>query len=86
MTQQPAVVATTGVVAVATAEVDGPPSGGFSDGAYYSGFVKQRPLQEIVLSLQGSYNFLQESQIDLEGTGEEIWDLAFVDMHCLVFK
>lgn len=70
VTQQSAVMApitTTGVIAMATAQVDRPQSSGFSDGAYYSGFAKQRPLQEIVSSLQGSYNFLQESQIDVDG-------------------
>lgn len=70
VTQQPSVMApsvsaTTGVIAMTTAQVER--SQGFTDSAYYSTFTKQRPLQEIVSSLQGSYNFLQESQIDLEG-------------------
>lgn len=70
VTQQPSVMApsvstTTGVIAMTTAQVER--SQAYTDSAYYTNFTKQRPLQEIVSSLQGSYNFLQESQIDLEG-------------------
>lgn len=71
VTQQPSVLAlsvsaSAGVIAMTTAQVER--SQGFTDSAaYYTSLAKQRPLQEIVSSLQGSYNFLQESQIDLEG-------------------
>ena len=52
-------------------------TGGYPDGAYPNAAAnylannaayasRPRPLQEIVSSMQGNYNFLQESQIELE--------------------
>jgi len=42
---------------------------------------KQRPFNEIVSSVQGNFNFLQDSEIDLESSGSPHMDPAVVAAH-----